>query len=92
MPKVTIREQQKRWASCDTAGVLRFNWRIIQTPMRLVDYVVAHELVHLVEKNHTKRFWSILGKVMPDYETRREELTRLGARLCVVRARARLRP
>lgn len=80
-PGIAIRGQEKRWASCDARGALRFNWRIIQAPMRLVEYVVAHELVHLVEKNHTKRFWSTLGKAMPDYEKRREELTKVGPRL-----------
>lgn len=80
-PKIAIREQQRRWGSCDISGVLRFNWRIIQAPMRLVDYVVAHELVHLVEKNHTTTFWSVLGKAMPDYDRRREELARLGPSL-----------
>lgn len=81
VPKILLREQPKRWGSCDARGALRFNWRIIQAPMRLVDYVVAHELVHLVEKNHTRAFWALLGKVMPDYERRREELRVLGPRL-----------
>ena len=49
--------------------------------MRLVDYVVALELVHMVEKSHTKRFWALLGRAMPDYEQRRADLTRFGSRL-----------
>jgi hypothetical protein len=57
---------------------VRFNWRIIQAPMRLVDYIVVHELVHLVHKDHTKEFWALLGKVMPDYEDRRTALRGLG--------------
>jgi predicted metal-dependent hydrolase len=71
---VLVRYQAKRWASCDDHGTLRFNWRIIQAPMRLVDYVVAHELAHLRHKNHTKPYWALLGKVMPDYEQRRADL------------------
>lgn len=55
-PKVIVREQSRRWASCDRIGVLRFNRRIIQSPIRLVDYVVAHELVHLVHANHRDAF------------------------------------
>jgi len=65
---VLVRSQQRRWASCDAAGALRFNWRIIQAPVRLVDYVVAHELVHLVHRDHTQDFWRCLGRAMADYE------------------------
>lgn len=77
-PKVIVREQNRRWASCDKTGVLRFNWRIIQAPMRLVDYVVAHELVHLVHADHTGAFWKRLGRAMPDYEVRRASLKEIG--------------
>ena len=76
-----IREQAKRWASCDAAGALRFNWRIIQAPRRLVEYVVAHELVHLVHADHTAAFWARLGQAMPDYEGRKEALRKLGPQL-----------
>jgi predicted metal-dependent hydrolase len=78
VPQVLVRDQRKRWASCDKAGVLRVNWRIIQAPMRLVDYVVAHELVHLVHPDHTPEFWARLGRAMPDYEGRRERLRQVG--------------
>ncbi|PKN30973.1 MAG: hypothetical protein CVU63_25515, partial [Deltaproteobacteria bacterium HGW-Deltaproteobacteria-20] len=78
VPQVLVRDQRKRWASCDKAGVLRVNWRIIQAPMRLVDYVVAPELVHLVHPNHTPEFWARLGRAMPDYEGRRERLRQVG--------------
>ena len=77
-PEVVVREQRKRWASCDKTGVLRFNWRIVQAPMRLVDYVVAHELVHLVHADHTAAFWRRLGRAMPDYEIRRARLKEIG--------------
>jgi predicted metal-dependent hydrolase len=78
---VLVRDQRKRWASCDDQGVLRFNWRVIQAPMRLVDYVVAHELVHLLHREHTAGFWARLGTAMPDYEGRKDALRRLGPRL-----------
>ena len=58
----------------DSAGNVRFNWRVIQAPMRLVDYVVAHELVHLRHPEHNRDFWAVLGSVMSDYEERRERL------------------
>ena len=80
VPLVLIRDQRRRWGSCDPKGNLRFNWRIVQAPMRLVDYVVAHELVHLAHRNHTAGFWAALGRVMPDYETRRERLRQVGRR------------
>lgn len=78
IPEVLVREQQKRWGSCNAKGQLRFNWRIIQAPMRLVDYVVAHELVHLLHPNHDAAFWATLGKAMPDYEGRRQALREFG--------------
>jgi predicted metal-dependent hydrolase len=79
--EVLVREQQKRWGSCDSSGTLRFNWRIIQAPMPLVDYVVAHELVHLRHRDHTRAYWSMLGQAMPEYELRRKHLARLGQNL-----------
>jgi len=75
---VLIRDQRKRWGSADARGNVRFNWRVVQAPMRLVDYVVAHELVHLRYPDHTRDFWAALGQVMSDYEERREALRRLG--------------
>ena len=81
VPVVLIRDQRRRWGSCDPKGNLRFNWRIVQAPMRLVDYVVAHELVHLTHRKHTAAFWAALGRVMPDYEARRERLCQVGRRL-----------
>lgn len=78
---VLIRSQEKRWASCDPTGVLRFNWRIVQASLRLVDYVVVHELIHLVHADHTPAFWAALGRAMPDYEERRDALRKIGARL-----------
>ena len=80
-PTVIVSDQQKRWGSCDRNGTLRLNWRIIQAPMRLVDYVVVHELVHIRHHGHGPEYWRALGRVMPDYERRRDELTQKGATL-----------
>jgi restriction system protein len=77
-PAVVVKDQRKRWGSCDRRGVVRFNWRIIQAPMRLVDYVVAHELCHLAHKDHDRAYWSLLGRVLPDYDDRRRQLAALG--------------
>lgn len=75
---VLIRDPRKRWGSADAKGNLRFNWRIIQAPTRLVDYVVAHELAHLRYPNHTSQFWALVGTAIPDFDLRREALRRLG--------------
>jgi predicted metal-dependent hydrolase len=76
--RVLVRDQAKRWGSCDRAGNLRLNWRIVQAPLRLIEYVVAHEIVHVLHADHGHSFWAALGCVMPDYERRRDELRKLG--------------
>lgn len=78
-PKVLLRSQASRWGSCNEQGEVRLNWRIVQAPMALVDYVVAHEAVHLVHKNHTRAFWAELERLLPDAQDRRRELRRRGA-------------
>lgn len=78
---VALRDQRARWGSCDRAGSLRLNWRIIQAPRTCIEYVVAHEVVHVRHPNHTPAFWGALGRVMPDYEQRRTRLRELGPSL-----------
>lgn len=80
-PSIMVREQRKRWGSCDSRGVLRFNWRIVQAPIPLIEYVLLHELVHLEHPNHDPAFWSVVGRYMPDYESRRARLRELGPSL-----------
>ena len=63
-----------RWGSCGKNGVIRFNWRLLQLQVRLIDYVIAHELVHLHEHNHSPEFWRILDRVLPDWRQRKDEL------------------
>jgi hypothetical protein len=77
-PRVLLRDQARRWGSCSQKGEVRLNWRIIQAPMKLVDYVAAHEAVHLVHRNHTTEFWTALGRLVPDLDDRRAELVRRG--------------
>jgi predicted metal-dependent hydrolase len=80
-PELVVAEPQKRWGSASASGAVRLNWRIIQAPLSLVDYVVAHELMHLEHPNHTGEFWAALGRMMPDYEARKAKLRQLGPAL-----------
>ena len=77
-PEVYLGNQLKRWAICHSQNKIYFNWQIMMAPMSLIDYVVAHELCHLVYHNHSSRYWALLGRIMPDYEQRRERLRKEG--------------
>jgi predicted metal-dependent hydrolase len=70
--KITVRDQKTRWASCSLKGNLSFNWRLIMAPEVVVDYVVVHELCHLHEMNHSRRFWAWVAKFSPDWKERRK--------------------
>lgn len=81
VPEIILAEPRKRWGSASVSGSVRINWRIVQAPLSLVDYVVLHELVHLRHRNHTRHFWSAVGRAMPDYEGRKTNLRNLGEHL-----------
>lgn len=78
---IKVRDYKRRWGSCDHKGALSFNWRIIQAPDEVLDYVVVHELAHCHEFNHSKRFWAIVAEQMPDWKQRQQWLELNGARL-----------
>ena len=67
---------KKRWGSCSSKGDVRVNWRLVLAPREVLDYVVVHELVHLAEKNHGKRFWGRVRTLVPEYKKHREWLRR----------------
>ncbi|WP_275443598.1 MULTISPECIES: M48 family metallopeptidase [unclassified Halomonas] len=71
---VGIRTFKSRWGSCTAKGKLEFNWQIMMAPNRMVDYVVMHELCHLIRHDHSPKFWNELERVMPDYQLCREWL------------------
>ena len=75
---ITIRDQKTRWGSCSGRGTLSFNWRLILAPPEILDYVVVHELCHLTHMNHSKEFWGLVSKVLPDYKVRRKWLKENG--------------
>lgn len=76
--RVFVREQRTRWGSCSARGGLGFNWRLVMAPPEVVDYVVVHELTHLVEMHHTPRFWRLVGAHAPDYRAHRRWLREHG--------------
>ena len=65
---ITIRTQRTRWGSCSSKGNLNFNCLLMLTDTEIIDYVVIHELCHIKEMNHSKRFWALVASVMPDYK------------------------
>ena len=72
--KIEVRDLGFRWGSCSKGGVVYFNWKALQLPVRLVDYIIMHELVHLVEDHHGPEFWQALGRAMPDWQKRKDAL------------------
>jgi predicted metal-dependent hydrolase len=79
--RLVIRGQRTRWASCSPSGAMSFNWRLLLAPAPVLDYVVWHEACHLEVMDHSRRFWSLLGRWYPDYRDRARWLRRNGATL-----------
>jgi predicted metal-dependent hydrolase len=78
---VKITDAKTRWGSCSSLKTVNFSWRLVLAGDELIDYVVVHELAHLVELNHSARFWKIVGDAMPDYKAREARLKELQKRL-----------
>lgn len=66
--RLAVRDQTSRWGSCSTSGALSFSWRLILAPPFVLDYLAAHEVAHLLEMNHSPRFWRLVQKLCPDHE------------------------
>ncbi len=81
--RVTIRDQRSRWGSCSAKHNLNFNWKLIMAPPQVLEYVVIHELCHLIEFNHSARFWRLVESQMPEYEAWKKWLKLHGAELGV---------
>ena len=73
-----ISNAKKRWGSCSIKGSLNFSWRLIMAPVDVIDYVIVHELVHLAEHNHSRKFWQKVANIMPDYRKHRKWLRENG--------------
>lgn len=76
--KISIKNQKTRWGSCSKKGNLNFNYKIVLLPPQIADYIIVHELCHLKEFNHSKKFWNLVAKAMPDYLAIRKKLKKSG--------------
>jgi predicted metal-dependent hydrolase len=79
--KIRITSARTRWGSCSSLGTLSFPYRLVMAPLSVIDYVVIHELAHLIEKNHSRRFWAQVSAMMPDYAQHVSWLKENGYRL-----------
>jgi len=82
--KIQVKELRSRWGSCSVDGVLSFSWRLILAPPYVLDYLAAHEVAHLREMNHSRRFWAHVKKCIADYERGRDWLHQHGCALHAV--------
>ena len=80
-PTLFLSNARSRWGSCNSKQEIRLNWRLIQAPPHIINYVVAHELAHLKEMNHSAKFWAMVEKIYPDYKTAEKELKVWSAKL-----------
>lgn len=80
-PPLRLSAARTRWGSCSHHGGISLNWRLILMPLPVVDYVVAHELAHLKEMNHSPAFWSVVQQFCPDWRARRLELRQLARQI-----------
>jgi predicted metal-dependent hydrolase len=79
--RITVRDQTTRWGSCSTTGALSYSWRLIFAPPYVLDYLAAHEVAHLVEMNHSPRFWRLVERLYPGVERAKVWLDAHGADL-----------
>ncbi|MEL6235935.1 MAG: SprT family zinc-dependent metalloprotease [Pseudomonadota bacterium] len=79
--RITLRDTGSRWGSCTSRGDLMFSWRLVMAPEAVLDYVAAHEAAHLVEMNHSPRFWGHVARLRPDWRIQRDWLRSHGADL-----------
>jgi predicted metal-dependent hydrolase len=79
--QVKITSAKTRWGSCSPSGTLNFTWRLVMAPLDVIDYVVVHELAHLRVKDHSNKFWKVVGSIYPEYKKQRRWLRENGEKL-----------
>jgi hypothetical protein len=72
--RVTVRNQATKWGSCSSKKNINLNYKLIKLPERLIDYIIIHELCHLIHLNHSKKYWREVAKILPDYQKLEREL------------------
>ena len=80
-PPLTLSNAQSRWGSCNSRGEVRLNWRLLQAPPHIINYVICHELAHLKQMNHSAKFYAVQASLFPDYKTAEKELKALSPQL-----------
>jgi predicted metal-dependent hydrolase len=84
VPPVHLTSARTRWGSCSRLSGIRLHWRLIHLPSALINYVVAHEVAHLVEMNHSAKFWAVVARLYPDWQNARRQLRAAAASLPVI--------
>jgi len=77
VPEVRYRRMRKRWGSCSNGGIIMLNTELVKAPIHCIDYVIIHELCHLVYPSHDKKFYRLLGKILPDWQKRKVSLEKV---------------
>ena len=80
-PPLTLSNAQSRWGSCNSRGEVRLNWRLLQAPPHIINYVICHELAHLKQMNHSAKFWAVVEQLFPNYKAAEKELKALSPQL-----------
>lgn len=80
-PPLTLSNAKSRWGSCNSRGEIRLNWRLLQAPPHIINYVICHELAHLKQMNHSAKFWAVVESLFPNYKMAEKELKTLSPQL-----------
>lgn len=83
-PRLYLSNARTRWGSCNHRQEVRLNWRLLQAPPHIINYVTAHELAHLKEMNHSAKFWNVVESLFPEYKKAEKELKDLSKQLHVI--------